>query len=617
MNSFLELLRKALVVIISFIFVAFHLYTAAFGSAAVEFQRSFHLALAATLGFLTYTLKGRREAFGFLDLSLAILSALGFGYIALSSSRIAIRIPMITPLTKGDVVFAIISLLLLLELVRRVAGVALLSLIVALLLYAYFGRYMPKIIAHPGFSLLDILDFEFYTLEGVLSSPLGISATYIVLFIILGVLFERSGTGDWFIELSKAIAGRSRGGPAKISCISSALFGSISGSAAANVYATGTFTVPMMKRVGYSSDFAGAVEAVASTGGQLMPPVMGAAAFLMAELLGIPYINICKAALIPALLWYVALFFVLDFEAGRLGLRGLSDEEMPDVRSIIRRAYLLLPVLVLIFMLVNGYSPSLSVFASIIIAFAITLLSSWRFLSLRSLIDMVVSSAERTVLIAVTCAGAGVVIGVITQTGLGLSLTGIFTGLGSKYPLLVLTMIALSSVIMGMGAPTTVAYVIVATLGVPALLQLGFNPLSSHMFVFYFGVLSMITPPVAIAAYAGAEIAGDTPMRTGLRAVGIGFPIFVIPFMFMYNGELLLFGDWPMILVKLLCALTSVIGYALFYVGWYERRLGLHLRLLFLILFFLSSFPKVFVSIPSAVITLLVMLLIKRTLPKG
>ncbi|MCS7232844.1 MAG: TRAP transporter fused permease subunit [Synergistetes bacterium] len=603
----MHFLRRLLIVSISCVFVTFHLYTAAFGSAAVEFQRSFHLALASTLGFLIYSFKGKSKSSSVLDLGLSALSALSLGYIALSSSRIAVRIPMITPLSGLDLFFAFVSLILLLELIRRIAGLALVGVIAVLLLYAYLGRYMPRLIAHPGFSFKDILDFEFYSLEGVLSSPLGISSTYIVLFIILGVLLERSGTGDWFIELASAISGKSRGGPAKISCISSALFGSISGSAAANVYATGTFTIPMMKKVGYSPDFAGAVEAVASTGGQLMPPVMGAAAFLMAELLGIPYLKVCKAALIPALLWYIALFFVLDFEAGKLNLKGLPKEEIPELKGVLKRFYLIVPVFVLVFMLVRGYSPSMSVFASIVVAFALMLFSLRRELNVKLLLDIIVSSAERSILIAVTCAGAGMVIGVITQTGLGLSLTGIFTRLGGGYSILTLLTIAISSIIMGMGTPTTVAYVIVATLGVPALLKLGFDPLSSHMFVFYFGVLSMITPPVAIAAYAGAEIAGDAPMRTGLRAVGIGFPIFVIPFMFMYNRELLLFGDWGSIVLKFFFAVVSVICYALFYVGWFGEKLSFRLRLLFLVLFVFGVFPNLFISFLS---TSLVILLI-------
>lgn len=607
MGDKLELLRRTLILSISCIFVTFHLYTAAFGSAAVEFQRSFHLALASTLGFLTYC---NRRGLKALDLALALLSALSLGYIALSSSKIAVRIPMITPLSELDIIFALLSMILLFELIRRVAGLALLGVIVALFLYAYLGRYMPKVISHPGFSLRDILDFEFYSLDGVLSSPLGISATYIVLFIMLGVILERSGTGDWFIDLAKALSGRSRGGPAKISCISSALFGSISGSAAANVYATGTFTIPMMKKVGYSSDFSGAVEAVASTGGQLMPPVMGAAAFLMAELLGIPYLKVCKAALLPALLWYIALFFVLDFEAGKLNLLGLKREEIPDLYKTLRRSYLLAPVLVLIFMLVRGYSPSMSVFISIVVAFLLTV----RSLTFKSLVDMIVSSAERSVLIAITCAGAGMVIGVITKTGLGLSLTGIFTKFGENYSILALLTIAVSSIIMGMGTPTTVAYVIVATLGVPALLRLGFDPLSSHMFVFYFGVLSMITPPVAIAAYAGAEIAKDTPMRTGLRAVGIGFPIFMIPFMFMYNRELLLFGNLGDIILKFLFAVVSVICYAIFYVGWFERKLKMWLRLLFLALFIFGVFPNFYLSSISVSLALITMFFLKRPL---
>ncbi len=611
-NSALDLIRNLSIAIASLVFVFFHLYTAAFGIVAVELQRSFHLALASFLAFLVYSSKGKGKAPSLMDLGLAFLALLSFGYIALSSERIAVRIPMITPLTKADALFGFIALILLIELVRRVAGFTLMGVVVVLLLYARFGRYMPKVIAHPGRSLMDILDFQIFSLEGVYSSPLGISATYIVLFIILGVLLERSGTGDVFIDMAKALAGKSRGGPAKISCISSAFFGSISGSAAANVYATGTFTIPMMKKVGYGADFAGAVEAVASTGGQLMPPVMGAAAFLMAELLGIPYIKICKSALLPALLWYIALYFVLDFEAGKLGLVGLKGEEIPRVSDVLKRSYLIAPVVILIVALVLGYSPSKATFLSIVSAFLLAVIALGRRLTLRALLDMIVASSERTILIAITCAGAGVVIGVITQTGLGLSLTGIFTKFGGGMSILTLIMVAMASILMGMGTPTTVAYVIVATLGVPALLQLGFDPLSAHMFVFYFGVLSMITPPVAIAAYAAAEIAGETPMRTGIRAVGIGFPIFVIPFLFVYNSELLFKGEGVFIALKFLCALVSMIAYAAFYTGWFKIKLGFLVRGFFLLLFFLANLPSFYFSIPSAIIVILTMFLMKR-----
>ena len=312
---------------LSFVLVAFHLYTAAFGSVVTQLQRSFHLLLTGSMGFLLYPLAGKRKKSQWMDYVLFIVAFVAFGYIALHYNKIALRKSMTSPLSILDYVMGGVVIVLLLEIARRAVGIVM-SLIAALgLVYAYFGPYMPGMLAHRGVSLRDIIDYQTWGLDGVYSIPLSISATYIVLFVILGTMLEFIKSGDTIMDLGKLVAGRYRGGPAKVACITSAFFGSISGSAAANVYATGSFTIPMMRRIGYKKHVAGAVEAVASTGGQIMPPVMGAAAFLMAELIGIPYIEVCKVALMPAVFFYLGLIIVLDFEAARQGISGMDPKE--------------------------------------------------------------------------------------------------------------------------------------------------------------------------------------------------------------------------------------------------------------------------------------------------
>ena len=333
----------------------FHLYTAAFGTYGALLQRSVHLALTAALGFLGYSFAGRRRKDGALpgwtDCALALLALVVFGIIAVRYQAIEMRQAMVDPLTAWDVALGVLGVLLVLELTRRVAGVVLTLIGALFLAYALAGPHAPGVFAHRGFNLVDVVDYQMFGLNGIFGIPLGVSATYVVLFIILGTVMEESGTGAVLMDIGRRVAGRYRGGPAKIAVLTSAMFGTISGSAVANVYGTGVVTIPMMKRIGYAPHFAGAVEAAASTGGQIMPPIMGAAAFLIADILAIPYLEVCKAAAIPAILYYLGLLVMVDFEAARTGLKGLGREELPSWSSIARRAHLVLPVGVLLYVL--------------------------------------------------------------------------------------------------------------------------------------------------------------------------------------------------------------------------------------------------------------------------
>lgn len=581
---------KYTVIALSVAYAAFHLYTAAFGSYAAHLQRSVHLAFAAVIGFLVYPASANGKTRWF-DVVLAALAAVSFGYIAFKYEEIALRQSLVTPLSSLDLVTGALVILLLLELARRSVGLVLSIVAAVFAVYVLAGPYLPDLIAHRGFSLVDLIDYQVFGLDGIYSIPMSTSATYIVLFIILGTLMEFSKTGDVMMDIGKALAGRYRGGSAKVACVSSALFGSISGSAAANVYATGTFTIPMMKKIGYSPAFAGAVEAVASTGGQLMPPVMGASAFLMAELLGMPYIQICKIALIPALLYYIALFLVLDFEAARLGIKGMDPDELPRWRSILPRAYLLFPLVLLIVVLMKGFTPFRAGFIAIIATVVLSFFSKDTRFTLSSFVQALVVSAKRTVMIAAACGAAGIVIGAITLTGFGLSLSSIIISLSRGSWLLALLLVMLSSIVMGMGTPTTVAYIVVSTMAVPVMKNLGYPTVASHMFVFYYAVLSMITPPVAIAAYAAADIAKEDPMKIGFTAMRIGLITFIVPFAFLFDPPLLMQGTWWEIAVRFATTIVGAIAFAGAATGWLGNKLGWLYRALFFVSFGLVIAP--------------------------
>ncbi len=582
---------KAVLAVLSLAFLGFHLYTAVYGTFIPQLQRPLHLAFAVVIGFLAYPMFQKRD-YKWLDIILALISAGAYGYITVKAQEISMRQTMVSPLSTLDLIVGAVIIVLLLELTRRAVGWIMSFVAVIFLIYAVAGPYLPNIISHRGFPIADLIDYQVFGLDGIYSIPLSISATYIVLFIILGTLMEYTGAGDVIMDIGKAVAGGFRGGPAKVATISSALFGSISGSAAANVYATGTFTIPMMKKIGYSPAFSGAVEAVASTGGQIMPPVMGAAAFLMAELLGMPYIEICKVALIPAILYYVSLFIVLDFEAARIGIKGLERKDLPKWKDILPRLYLMLPLVVLVAILMMGYTPFRSAYYAIVLTFILSFFSKKTRFTVATFIDAMVVSAKRTVMIAAACGAAGIVIGVITLTGVGLSLSSVIISLSGGVKILALIMVMISAIIMGMGTPTTVAYIVVSTLAVPIMKDLGYAALPSHLFVFYFAVLSMITPPVALAAYAAADIAKESSMKIGFTAMRIGAIVFTIPFIFLLDPPLLMQGSWGMIAFRFVMTVFSAIAFAGAATGWFGKNINIIGRLLMLVIFGLIISPE-------------------------
>lgn len=506
--------------------------------------RLIHLSIGMAIGFLTYSITKKRKI-GILDYILAALAiVIGFYQIVFREGIIERGAVYLIPI---EYVLGTIAIILVLEFTRRVVGLPIVIIAIAFILYAYFGPYMPSIFAHKGYSIERIIAHLYLWMEGIYGVPIGVSASFVILFIIFGAFLQATKTGDFFLGLATALAGRARGGPAKIAVFASALFGTISGSAVANVVATGSYTIPLMKRIGYRPHFAGAVEATASTGGQIMPPVMGAAAFVMAEMTGIPYITICFAALIPAILYFLAVQVAVHFEAVKTGLRGMSKEEVPSLWRVIKDGgHLIVPLMVLIYLLaIEKVSPGFAAFWSIISAIVISSLRRGTRLTPKEFITALEMGAKGSLTVIAACAAAGIIVGVITLTGLGLRFTAVILELGAGNVLLTLILTTITCYILGMGVPTTAAYIITAVLAAPALVELGVPLLAAHLFVFYAALLSAITPPVALAAYAGAGIAGADPMKTGFTAVRIGWVLFLVPFYFIFMPPLLSIGHQP------------------------------------------------------------------------
>ncbi len=546
----------------------FQLYTSGFGLLNARSQRTVHLAFAMALIFLLFpaTKKSRRDRFTLPDILLALMGVGVNLYIILNLEQLAYRAGKYNNL---DVIVAVLAVILVLEAGRRVIGNDLPILGMLFLVYAYFGPYLPGILAHRGYNIKTISTYMYLTTEGIYSTPLAVAATYVFLFVLFGVLAEVTGLGELFIDIAVAIAGKSKGGPAKVAVISSGLMGSINGSSIANTVTTGAFTIPLMKKSGYEPQFAGAVEAAASTGGQIMPPVMGAAAFIMSEFLGISYLKILTAAIIPAILYYIAVGTMVHLEAAKNELKGL--ERVPVLIDILKkRGYLLLPMAVIIWRLIGGYTPLSAGFLGVVSALAIhfvhLLLIDRKENSVlqrlkkfgNDFIFAFETGAKSALGVTASCAAVGFIVGTSTLTGLGLTFAGMtikmaqgivdaFATIGMTFMAtdgvllfftLFFTMIACT--ILGSGIPTTATYIILAMIASPALTKLGVPALAAHMFVLYFGVVADLTPPVALAAYAGAGIAGSNPFKTGFTAVKLAIAGFVVPFIFVYNPVLLL-----------------------------------------------------------------------------
>jgi TRAP transporter 4TM/12TM fusion protein len=560
---------------------SYHLYTGAFGAPEALLHRATHLLFTMTLVFIIYP-SFRDRSRRWLDFSLLALSASALLYLFWNYDYFITRYPYVHPLSPADLIMGIALVILLLEAARRSIGMAMPMTAIVFVIYAYAGPYMPGLLHHAGTNTETIIDQLYMTTEGIFGIPLGVSATYVILFVIFGAFLERSGGGQFFMDLAAATTGKTRGGPGKIAVISSSLFGTISGSAVANVMVTGQFTIPMMKRTGFSSHFAGAVEATASTGGQIMPPVMGAAAFVMAEFTDTPYLTVCKHALIPAILYYLSVFMAIHFEALRTNLKGMAEDAPRLVAVLLGEGHLLIPVIVIVYLMFAGYTPMYACIFSIISVILLANLKRRTRMGLFKILRALEEGAKGTLSVAVACACAGIVIGVINLTGLGLKFTSfvLFLAGNSLAAALLFTMVA--GIILGMGLPTTAAYIVMAALLVPALVKLGIPVIAAHMFAFYYAIISCITPPVALAVYAGAGLAGSNMWRTGWAAVRIGAPGFIIPFMFAYSPSLLFIGSLTTVLLSMVTASIGVVMLAGGMIGWFFRETNLMERIMLL-----------------------------------
>ena len=541
--------------VIAVLFALFHVYTGGVRPLVAYEQRGIHLTFALILTFLlTPYRKGKRITW--IEVALALISLGAGGYLFLEAEAIVDRMGIPTKL---DLVAGGIVVLLVLEATRRLIGLTITVVAIFFLVYAYFGYLAPIAVAHEGYSIERIVSQMSLATEGIFGVPLGASATFVILFVIFAAFLSESGAGQFFLDISMALFGRFRGGPAKVSVMSSSLFGTISGSAVANVMVDGWLTIPLMKKTGFRPHVAGAIEAVTSTGGQIMPPVMGAAAFVMAEILGVPYIKICVAAAIPAVLYYVALYFMIDFEALKSGIRGLPPEELPNARQVFSKGFIyLIPIVVLIyFMSVQMYTPLRSAVYAMVATVVVSFFRKSTRMGPTRILKTLERGAKSSLDVALACACAGIIVGVFNLTGLGMRLSSMLIELsqGNLLVLLLLTMV--SSLILGMGMPTTACYIILAVLVAPAMIQMGVKPLAAHLFVLYFGCISAVTPPVALAAYAGAGLAQAPPTKTGYTAFRFALAGFILPFMFVFGPELLIMGHWSTIVVA---GLTSIVG---------------------------------------------------------
>jgi len=552
----------------------FQLYTAFFGTFEAFYQRSIHVALAVTLVFLISPLKNRK--FQFFDALYILITLVTMGYLIVNHDALIYeRFCYIDPVSSIQIILGFLAIGVILEATRRVVGPQLPLVAMVFLVYAYLGPYLPGFLHHKGFSTGLLIDVEYLTTSGIFSSPIAISSTYLFLFIILGAVLVKTGFGDFLRDFAVAIAGRARGGPAKVAVIGSALMGSVSGSAVANVVTTGSVTIPLMQKIGLKPRFAAAVEAVASSGGQIMPPIMGAAAFLMAEFTGIPYITIMGYGVIPGLLYFAAVFFMVDIEAARNGLSGLKKQEIPDLRQTMRKSYLALPMILLVIILIKGYTPSLAGLIAIVTSLILGLIEKENRKDLIDYFSCLIVGCKDALPVILSCASAGIIVGVVGLTGIGASISSVVISVAgnSMFFALVLTMIA--GIILGMGLPTAPMYVIMVALIVPSLIELGVPVHAAHMFVVYFAAITMITPPVALASFAAAGVARTNAMAVGWEGMRIGAVAYIIPFMFVYSPALLLQGTVSEIVIATITALVGTYALAIGLQGHFITKTSL------------------------------------------
>lgn len=570
---------KKVSLILAICFVAFHLYTAAFGTMPGIAQKSIHLGFLLVIFYINAMVDSEKRWEQIFLGIMALFALGGCAYITILDENLQLRAGIVYA---SDILFAILLIIAIFEACRRKMGNPLVIITLVFVAYAFLGKYIPGFLNQPGMTLKKFTSLVYLTTDGIFGSPLYASASYVVLFVLLGAIMSVSGIGDYMTNLATSLFGHMRGGPAKVAVVASGFFGSISGSPTANVIGTGTFTIPMMKKNGFEPEFAAAVEATASTGGAIMPPIMGSTAFIMAEMLGIPYTAVAKAALIPAILYFLAVLFGVDIYAAKHGLKGIPRSQLPKVRSMLKQIYMLAPLIFLIFcMAVFNMTIVRSGLLTIIVTLVLVEINPKTRMTKEQWLQIPVQTVKSAVSVGIACAMAGIISGVIMGSGLGYRISSILTSVAGTSMLLLLVLTMVVSLIMGMGVPTTAAYLVLASLVAPTMIQLGIPPLVAHMFIFYFGCISSITPPVALAAYAGAGLAGCDPNKTGYKAFRLAFCSFLMPYLFVYNPVLLMEGGVLDILWSLVTALIGAYLLASGFEGfffrwslkWFERPL--------------------------------------------
>ncbi|MDY2690095.1 MAG: TRAP transporter permease [Oscillospiraceae bacterium] len=573
--------------VVGILMVAFSLYCIGmtlFFSGLPETRLAAFLAMIVFIGFLTYPVKKghvKVNSMPWYDIVLMLIGTGCFLYFAFNALPI---IKLATRIQTHHVIIGAVGILILIELCRRCVGVPILCVLGALLAYTFYNQlsYNPSLYQ----ALKNVVYKLFYTTNGVIGTPINVCYTYIVLFIIFGAFLERTGIANFFIAFANRLAGWSAGGPAKVAVISSALCGMVSGSSVGNTVTTGSVTIPMMKKTGYHPDFAGAVEAAASTGGQIMPPIMGAAAFLMAEYMDLPYATVAVKAILPAVLYFTGIFIAVHLEAKKLGLKGLSKDEMPKWADLGKKIYLLAPLVLLVWLVSSGaktmqFSAAVSILAAVIVGF----LNKDERLTFKKIFEALEAGAKGAITVAVACAIAGMIAGCITVTGLASILINAIVQLAGSATFIGLILTMVCCIVLGMGVPTTANYCIMASTCAPILIKMGFPLVAAHFFVFYFGIVADITPPVALAAYAGSAIAKGNPMKTGINATKLAIAAFIVPYIFAYSPAMLFVNVtsvWEVIQI-VLSALLGIFGVAAGLEGFVLRKMNWLYRIVYLV----------------------------------
>lgn len=576
--------RKTLITYISAFFSLYCIWSTLFSTALPEVRLTRFLAFIIILGYLHYPHKkgyAHENKMPIFDIILMILGAAAFLYFTFNALAI---IEVAHRISKLQIAIGIVGILVLLELTRRCVGLPILFVLGALLIYTFINQ--ASYLGSFYMTLRSIIYKLFYTTNGVIGTPISVCYTYIVLFILFGTFLSKTSIADLFIAFANKLTGKSAGGPAKVAVISSALCGMVSGSSVGNTVTTGSVTIPMMKETGYKPEFAGAVEAASSTGGQIMPPIMGAAAFLMAEYMGVPYSQVALKAILPALLYFIGIFIPVHLEAKRLGLKGVSEDKLIKWSEILKNCYLFIPLVVLIVLVSTGqrtmqFSAAVSIGLCVIVGF----INPKNRLNLKKIIETLESGAKGAITVSVACAVAGLVAGCITVTGLASTLINAIVSVSGNFKMIGLLLTMICCIILGMGVPTTANYCIMASTCAPILIQLGIDRIAAHFFVFYFGIVADITPPVALAAYAGSAIAKASPIKTGFTATRLAIAAFIVPFVFAYNPTLLFVGvtHWFQIVQIIITSLFGIYGVSAALEGYVSKQNNIFERILYLL----------------------------------